>query len=155
MVSLFCHFGVNHLVNVLHKLVALSFVVLGLSLPNVNQVHEALLFHGSRLTNCSDRRFRVLNQTSAERLQAVVEVPHREHDSGARGERFDLGAPVLESCEELLHKRDLGNDVKVRVLVHRVEECAGKLLLGVDESVKLSLSDSEFKAAKQPCMLLL
>jgi len=138
LISLFSHFCIDHLVNIFNKLLALSLVVLRLSLSNVNQVHKSLFLHGARLTHGPHSRFRVLDEAPTERLQTVVEVPHREHDSRAGSEGLDLGAPVLESREELLHEGHFGDDVEVRILVHRVKEGAGKLLLRVYKCVKLS-----------------
>lgn len=142
LVALFGHLGVDHLVNVLHELLALSLVVGRLSFPDVDEVQESLFLHGGGLADGPHGGLGVLDEAATEGLEAVVEVPHGEDHAGAGSEGFDLGAAVLKTGEELLDEGNFGDDVEVGVLVYRVKKSACELLLGVDKGVNLGLGDT-------------
>jgi hypothetical protein len=117
LATLLGDFGVDQLVDVAEELLALAAVVKGRLLLHVEQVLVLCLPDVLGLNPGAQLGLSILEQALAERLQAVIEVLHREHYPRSARESLDLRAAVPQFREESLDEVELVEHVQVAVLI--------------------------------------
>mmetsp|Transcript_8153 Transcript_8153/g.12522 ORF Transcript_8153/g.12522 Transcript_8153/m.12522 type:complete len:223 (+) Transcript_8153:1048-1716(+) len=155
LAALLRNFSVDQLVNIIEELLTLASEVERLLLLHVKQVLVLVLADVLSFNPASELSLAVLEESLAEHLQALVKVLHGEYDSGSARQGFDLSAPVPQFGQERLHEAELVHHVQVAVVVHRLVQCGGKLLLGVDVGMHAVVRRPLLKCSQESGMLLL
>ena len=107
LVALFEELGRDDVLNIPRRVLDAPLHIRDPLVLDVDQVQVVLLLLGEEVAAALELLLAVNDDLSAEVLHCVVEVLHREHNARTRSQCLNLGAPIAQLGEELLHEAQL------------------------------------------------